>query len=617
MAVARGKTKAGRLVIWIILGLLIVGLAGFGVSNFGGGTSRIGRVGDIEISTTEYGRALQNELRRIGAETGQALTFAEAQAVGIDRAVLQRLLAQAALDAEAERLGLSVGDEQVREAILGIDAFQGPDGSFSRDAYSFGLDRIGLTPAEFEEEIRRETARNLLQSAVAGAVATPEVYVDTLFAYAREARDISWAQLTPEALSGAIPEPTEEQLLAYYKANPVEFTTPETRRITYVWLSPEAVAPTIEVEETALRTLYDERAADFVQPERRLVERLVFGSDVEAAEAAARVRLGATTFDALVEERGLTLADVDLGEVSREELGGAADAVFTLEEPGIAGPVDTPLGPALFRVNAILAAQETPFEAVRDELQAELGTDRARRLIADRMDEIDDLLAGGATLEEIAAETELELGEIAYRPEVSEAIAGYPAFREAAEAATPESYPEVRQLEDGGIFALRLDAIEPPTVEPFEEVRSRVTESWRAAEVRSRLVATAEEARSAIEGGATPESLGFDFTPIDGLFRDGFVDGLPENAVAELFALEPGSAAVFETADGAAIARVDRVIPADGESAEAQASKAAFAQSEAQGLALDLLESYTRALEADFGIRLESAAINAVHAQLQ
>lgn len=612
---ARGKGKAGRLVVWIIVGLLVVGLAGFGVSSFGGGTARVGRVGDVEITAVDYARALQNELRRIGAETGQAMPFAEAQGLGLDRAVLQRLVGEAALDAEAARLGLSAGDDQVREAILRIESFQAPDGSFSRDAYAFGLDRIGMTPAAFEEEIRRETARNLLQSAVAGAVATPSAFVDTLFAYAREARDISWVAFTPATLAEAVPVPGEQQARAYHAANPIEFTTPEVRAITYAWLSPDAVAPTIAIDEAALRTLYGERLAEYVQPERRLVERLVFGSPEEAAEASARIRLGGTSFDALVAARDLTLADVDLGEVARIDLGAAADAVFALEGPGIAGPVETPLGPALFRVNAVLAAQETPFEAVRAELQAEFVADRARRLVADRIDQIDDLLAGGATLEEIAAEAGMTLGQIGYRPGVSEGIAAYPAFREAAETVAPDAFPEVRELDDGGIFAFRLDAVEPPAVEPFEAVRERAVAAWTQAETRRRLVDAAEAARTSIEaGGAAPELA---FTAVTGLFRDGFVEALPDGAVAELFALEPGAAGVFATPEGAVLARVDRVVPADGAGAEAQGIKAAFAQAAAQGIALDLLQAYTRALEAEFGMRLDGAALNAVHARLQ
>ena len=98
------------------------------------------------------------------------------QNFGIDQIVLQRLVGRAALDNEAQRIGLSVGDEQVARDIRAVAAFQGVDGEFDRESYEFVLDRNGLTPGQFEEQIRADTARGLLQAAVAGGVAIPQVY---------------------------------------------------------------------------------------------------------------------------------------------------------------------------------------------------------------------------------------------------------------------------------------------------------------------------------------------------------------------------------------------------------------------------------------------------------
>ncbi len=383
MAVKGAKGKAGKIVVWVVLAMLIVGLAGFGATNFGGRIRSVGHVGDTEIPVTAYARALQEELRALEQQTGRSFTLAEARSLGVDRAVLQRVVAQAALSEEVRRLGLSVGDEQVRREIVGIPAFQGVDGTFDRQAYEFSLDRAGLSVAEFEQQVRAEAARGLLQAAVSGGVVTPDVYVDTLYGFARETRDFTWARLTRDDLQTEIPDPTPDELATFHDENEALFTLPEGRVFTYVWLTPDMLLDQVQVDEDALRQLYDERRDEYVMPERRLVERLVF-ADADAAQAAAdAIAAGETDFEKLVAERDLTLDDVDLGEVSRQDLGPAADTVFALDEPGVAGPAETSLGPALFRVNAVLAAQETPFEAVRDELVAELSADRAQRQIDD------------------------------------------------------------------------------------------------------------------------------------------------------------------------------------------------------------------------------------------
>ncbi len=49
------------MVVWSLMGLLIVGLSGFSITNFGGGLTSVGRVGDREIETNTYaGRCSRN-----------------------------------------------------------------------------------------------------------------------------------------------------------------------------------------------------------------------------------------------------------------------------------------------------------------------------------------------------------------------------------------------------------------------------------------------------------------------------------------------------------------------------------------------------------------------------
>jgi peptidyl-prolyl cis-trans isomerase D len=163
---------------------------------------------------------------------------------------------------------------------------------------------------------------------------------------------------------------------------------------------------TVEVDEDALRQLYDARIDIYRQPERRLLERLAFGTEEEAQAAFDAIEAGETDFDTLVEERDLTLDDIDLGEVAVEDLPAeAAEVIFADTESEIIGPLPSRLGPALYRVNAVLEATETSFEDAR--VRPARGTGRRGRAPRDRVmrEEIDDLLASGATLEELAETT--------------------------------------------------------------------------------------------------------------------------------------------------------------------------------------------------------------------
>ncbi|MCT4684490.1 MAG: SurA N-terminal domain-containing protein, partial [Roseicyclus sp.] len=183
--------KLSNLFVWVILGRLFVALAGFGIGSFSGGASQVGQVGEAEITADDYARALDQEIRARIAQTGQPVTLSTLQAQGVDQAVLQSLVARAALAHEAGAMGLSVGDAEVARQITEIESFQGLDGQFDRESYEFTLRQNGLDTAEFEENVREDTARGLLQLAVIGGLQPNATITDTLVAYQGETRDFS------------------------------------------------------------------------------------------------------------------------------------------------------------------------------------------------------------------------------------------------------------------------------------------------------------------------------------------------------------------------------------------------------------------------------------------
>ncbi len=117
--------KKNSVLVWVLMAMLIAGLGGFGVTNFGGGVTTIATVGERDITVNDYARALQQEMQAFGAQVGQPVTLEQAQALGLDRQVRQRLITAAALDNEAQRVGLSVGDARVAQEIMADARLQG------------------------------------------------------------------------------------------------------------------------------------------------------------------------------------------------------------------------------------------------------------------------------------------------------------------------------------------------------------------------------------------------------------------------------------------------------------------------------------------------------------
>jgi len=619
---AKPKTKASNIAVWVILGLLVLALAGFGIDSFGGSVRSVGKVGDREIRVNDYFRALQNEIRVTGEILGAPISFQEAQRIGLDREVLGQLVGRATMENETQQVGISAGDDRVREALLAVPAFRNFDGTFNRDAYRFALQQQGLSEREFEDQLRFDLAREILQVAAVSAAPAPRALVDTLFNWTHERRALTVVRLDRRALPAPLPTVTDAELRALYEANPGDYTLPEARRITYVWLTPAMLIDSVEVDEAALREAYDARADEFVQPERRLVDRLVF-PDTAAAEAArARLDAGEVDFDTLVSERGFTIEDVDLGDITRAQLpADAGEAVFGLAEPGVVGPFATGFGPALFRMNAILAGRVVSFDEARPFLRDELAQDRAIRVIADQFDMFEDLLAGGATLEQLADETELELGRIDLRPDTVEGIAGYESFRRAAARAREGGFSSVEQLEDGGVFALRLDAIVPPELQPFEAVLDRLIEDWVRAETEARLVAEAEGLAVRLAEGADPSDFGLPVEVITDARRDSFLPDLPRSVVTAAFDMAPGATRVLpdrsDTAVVVHLVRLDGIAAPDPDTDEARRARDAIAEQLRGGMQQDLFGAFLGMLQAIYPVEINEQALQAVHAQFR
>ncbi|WP_078606251.1 SurA N-terminal domain-containing protein [Thioclava sediminum] len=610
------RSHGKSVVVWILLAMLILGLGGFGLRNFSGSAKAVGAVGDTKITVDDYARALRQEIQQRSQQLGQPVTMAQMRSSGVDQQVLGKLIGQAAIGEGARRLGVSVGDQQLQKQLYDVQAFQNASGKFDRETYKFALRQQGYTEPQFEAQLRDDLSRSIIQGAVAGGVDAPKPVVDAYTKYVSEKRGFTWAEVSESDLTKAIPDPTDDQLQTYYNDHIDQFTAPQTRDITYAWLTPDMLADKVKIDDATLKAEYERRADEFKQPEKRLVERLVY-SDMDAAKAAKAKLDGGATFADLAKDRGLSLDDADLGDVTRDDLGKAADPVFSAENNSVVGPVETDLGPALFKVNGIIDAQETSFAEARDELAGDAEAEKARNEIGKMSEDLQDRLAGGATLEEMAKETDMELGQIAYTADSTDGIAGYDEFRKAADEATTDAYPDLQTLSDGGVFALRLNKIVPPQPKPFADVKDEVAAAWRADQVVQAEEDRAKEIVSTVEGGKSLGETGVLTTKVASIGRGGYSDELPPPVISKVFKTEPGKPAQI-TANGKVYVFVtDKVIPADMEDADTKLISGQIGTQLSNSLANDLLNFYATAVESEAGLDLDNQTVTAVQSQMQ
>ncbi len=610
---AAGMKNLSKTFVWILMGLLMLGLAGFGATSLTGTVRTVAQVGDESVSVDAYFRELQREIRAVEAQTGQAMQISQAHDLGLDQLALSRLIALAAIDNEVGQLGISIGDENLQDEIVQIPAFQGVNGTFDREAYRFQLEQVGMTDSEFESDLRKESSRTIVQGAVMSGVEMPRTLTEALSNYVLARRSFTVATLSADLLETPVAQPTDAQIQIYYDENTDQFTLPRTKQLTYAILSPDMLLDTIEVDEDSLRRLYDQRADEYFQPERRLVERLPYPSEESATEALAQLEVGGADFEQLVRERQLELSDVDLGDVTREDLGDAADAVFAAEIDDVVGPLPTVFGPALFRINGSLAENNVSFEDAEPELRAELAADRARRQIEAQAEDINDLLAGGATLEELAGETEMELGQIDWTQQSDDGVAAYDGFRSVAEAVQEGDFPEVAFLEDGSIFALRLNEVLEPRPEPLESARDRVAEAWLQVETAKALQNQGNTVLTQLATDGDFTATGLPFRVENALTRTAFLEDVPVDFMTQVFEMDPGELRVIPGNGNALIVRLDEELP-PAETDEQRQMQDALAAQLSQALAQNIFDIYVRNAQTRARPVLDQQALNAVRA---
>ena len=606
----KGKTSVSKVFVWILLGFLFVGLIGFGTGNLSGNIKTIGKIGETDITVNQYVRALQTELRNTSQQFGQQLTLQQLQAFGIQQRVLARLVTDKLLENEAYKLSLSVDDKTVRDKIVSLNAFKGPDGSFNQDAYNFTLENAGYTSAEFEEEIRAETARNILSQSILSGNIINKLQAEILASFLLEERSFNIQILNPENVSFTVEDPSDEQLESFLEINVDDYSVPESKAITYAVLQPEMLIDIVESDDSILEKIYDEKKQEYNKPEQRTVERLSFLNMDEANSVMAEVTKSLTDFDKLLSDRNLSDEDVLYGTFTEEQLLEGGKQVFAGNVGEVVGPVETDLGPVIFRIREIIPAKSISFEEAKPELDKEYKLSEAIKLIDERIEDSQNLLAAGGTLEELTKEIGFSLENILFNSETNVPILENKIFLDTAQTAKVNDFPEIKELPNGGLFALRVDQTVDARQKGIDEVRTELTNAWQKQELQNKLDEIAKDMLSKHQYRG--EILNF-----NKVTRDENLPDLPTDIIAEAFNLSIGEGTVISGNEESFILRLKNISNADLSSDTAKLLISQLKNQINNSISADIFESFANMARVNSKLDLNEQALNAVHSSFQ
>src|SRR5215831_7920257 len=109
------------------------------------------------ISSGEFRRTYQAQLQAYRSAYGSNMSEQLLKQLGIEQQILQQMVDERASLAEADKLGVDVSDEEVRQRIFSMPAFQENGAFIGEQRYQqlLRMQRPPLTPAEFEDNVRR------------------------------------------------------------------------------------------------------------------------------------------------------------------------------------------------------------------------------------------------------------------------------------------------------------------------------------------------------------------------------------------------------------------------------------------------------------------------------
>jgi peptidyl-prolyl cis-trans isomerase D len=616
------RKGAGRLLGMILMGMLVVSFGVWGIADIfrGYGQQTLISVGDTEISSQDYMRAQQDVLRSMSAQAKRSLSLQEARALGLDRQVLERLIGGAAVDNHAKSLHLSIADSTLLEQIMKDPAFKDAAGNFSPLAFQQAMQTIGMNEQGYLNSLRERNLRRQILTTVGKVVNSPDMLINALNSFNGETRTLRYV-LVPESVVGTIPDPSEEDLKRYYENHQTKFTQPEFRKIGVLAVTPETVKDQVTITEADLNAAYEANKDTLGKPERRQVQQISF-PDLAAANAAYQKLQSGTDFVALAKEQNLSETDIDLGVLSRAQLAdpAIAEAAFNLELNKVAEPVTGKLGGVvLLRVTLIEPGKTPTYEEAKPKLEKTLLKERAAGAIFDLHDKIEDQLASGSRLSEIADKFKItyqlidQIDREGRKPDGSAVT--LPAQKDllnAAFATDTGVENDPIDAKDEGVIWYEVLGVVPEQVKPFDQVKDEAAKDWRDDELRTKVAKYAQDLVTSLNGGKTLEEVAKDLKAevmtSDPVKRDGITVNVLPPAVAQAFTLpvKGYGSAPSAVEEGRIVFQVDKVTPP-----EPLAAAEADRLKQQLGLLIseDAISEYFAALETRYGVKVNQPAL--------
>ncbi len=340
-----------------------------------------------------------------------------------DQMAIDRIVNTQILMNTAEELGIKVSADEIQQTILSYPYFQ-KDGRFSPSQYEGMLQRMGMTPAQYESSIAQDIKMEKVRTLLGAAAPVTEEEVRERYEQNNVKINTSYLMFKSSDFKDQV-SLTDDEYKNYYEKNSEEFRVEDQIQVKYILFDPKNYENQIDPSEDEIDDYYLENADKYLQPEQAKASHILIKVNADAPEESwtqakdkllnlkEKIESGEATFEEMAREHSEDTTAESGGDLGFFQKGRMVkpfeEAVWDAEIDQIVGPVRTQFGYHLIKKTDFQKQTIKPIDEIEKSIRQTLITEKSKELAMEKAREAFDLTNENTTLEDLNEEVNAQI----------------------------------------------------------------------------------------------------------------------------------------------------------------------------------------------------------------